>query len=363
MIKKVIRFGLPETNSSSSHSVIISELKNGKNNLEIENGVIYIPSPSNGNFDFGRTSFQAYNDSLSKIVFTIAIYNSTHELEEVLKFLNNLKYIICSYTGATNVIFSSIDKFNEVSKSFYDSDSEYGIIRENLNDSIWEICEIAFGTVDHESHDLVDEIFDDKDSLKNFIFSEDSWLFLGDDGVDVETNISNTFKKYYNLEQEDDNYATIDFSKYGIGKVDIELPNLYLGGHFIRNLLYKKESFLSNLSFNNIDKTLVVGESFRYSPGYPEKNKLVVYSVPIGDQKYLRNVSTIVSHDGELFVYMINEKFYNCASEYLLPYNQELTFEELGSLFLDIIKKYNLKEELDWIRFEMVINTKEFGRL
>ena len=363
MIKKVIRFELPETNSSSSHSVIISELKNSKNNLEINEGIIYIPDPSE--YDFGRTGFQAFNDSLSKIVFTIAVYNSTHELGEVLKFLNNLKYIICSYTGASDVVFESINKFNAVSKTFSDT-NDYGTCCDNdeyLNETIWEICEIAFGRVDHESLDLSEEILENKDSLKNFIFSENSWLFLGDDGINMEIQISEILRKYYCLEQEDDNYASIDFSKYGIGKVDIELPNLFLGGDFVENLLYKKENFLANISFDNVDKTLKLENSFRYSPGYPDKNRLVVYSVPVGDQKGLRNVNTVVSHEGELYIYMINSIFYDSASEYFIPFLHELTFEELGEGFLYIIKKYNLIEEKDWIRFKVEINTKEFGKL
>ena len=364
MIKRVIRFGLPETNSSSSHSVIISELKNNKNDLKIENGTINIPDPSQ--FDFGRTSFQAYNDSLSKIVFTIAIYNSTHELEQVLKFLNNLRYIICSYTGATDVVFESINKFNEVSKTFSDTEDDIEDTEEDFYDRIWEICEIAFGTVDHESRDLVDEIFDDKDSLKNFIFSEDSWLFLGDDGVDMDSSISKTLRNYYRLEQEDDNYATVDLSKFGIGKVDIELPNLFVGdnSNFIKNLLYKKEGILSKISFDNENKTLVIGNAYRYSPGYPEKNRLVIYTVPVGVDRTLRNVETIVSHEGKLYIYMINELFYNSASEYLIQYNPlDLDFIKLGKLFLEIIEKYNLEEEKDWIRLELEINTKEFGKL
>jgi hypothetical protein len=360
MIKKVIRFELPETNSSSSHSVIISELKNNKNDLKIEDGIIYIPDPSEGEFNFGRTGFQAFNDSLSKIVFTIAIYNSTHELEEVLKFLNNLKYIICKYTGATNVVFKSIDKFNSVSRNLDDRDISS---KEDLDDTIWEICDIAFGNVDHESTDLIDEILENRDSLKNFIFSEDSWLFLGDDGVDMETQISDTLKSYYNLEQEDDNYATIDFSKYGIGKVDIELPNLFIGDDFINNLLYKKEGFLSNILFDNINKKLVMRGNYHSYGYYPDKNRLLVYTVPVGDKKDLKNVNTIVSHNGKLYIYMINSIFYDSASGYLISYKNDLSFEELGDCFLDIIEKYNLIEEKDWIRFELEINTKEFGKL
>lgn len=360
MIKKVIRFELPETNSSSSHSVIISELKNGNNNLEIIDGVVYIPSPDD--FDFSRTNFQAYNDTITKIVFTIAIYNSTHELEELMKFLNNLRYIICSYTGASNVVFEAIDKFNEVSKSFSDLDSEYGP-RNNLSDTIWEICEIAFGTVDHESRDLADEIFDDKDSLKNFIFSEDSWLFLGSDGVDMEENILKTLKRHYKLVQEDDNYATLDFTRYGIGTVDIELPSLIINGNFIGDLFFKKDGFLTSIYFDNINKIFKISNSFRYSTGYPTENFLVAYSVPIGDKKKLRNVNTVVSHDGDLYLYFINECFYRNASGYFMSFDDFINYEDLGNHFLKIIKDFDLKEEQDWVRIKIEINTKEFGKL
>ena len=361
MIKKVIRFELPETNSSSSHSVIISELKNGNNNLEIIDGVVYIPNPDD--FEFSRTNFQAYNDTITKIVFTIAIYNSTHELGELMKFLNNLRYIICSYTGASNVVFKAIDKFNSVSKRYKNEDDDFF---EDLDDMLWEICDVAFGSVDHESTDLVYEILDNKDSLKNFIFSEDSWLFLGSDGVDMEENILKTLKKHYKLVQEDDNYATLDFTRYGIGTVDIELPSLIINGNFTGDLFYKKDGFLTSIYFDNTDKIFKINNSYGHGyghSGYPTENSLVAYSVPIGDKRKLRNVNTIVSHNGDLYLYFINECFYRNASGYFMSFGDYINYEDLGNHFLKIIKDYNLKEEQDWVRIKIEINTKEFGKL
>jgi hypothetical protein len=60
---------------------------------------------------------------------------------------------------------------------------------------------------------------------------------------------------------------------------------------------------------------------------------------------------------------MISSIFYDSASGYLISYQNDLSFEELGDCFLDIIEKYNLIEEKDWVRFELEINTKEFGKL
>ena len=188
IIKK--RIGLPETNSSSSHSIVINDLKENKKYLKtlddyIVDDVLIIPDCK---YDFGNTSFSASNDLMKKIMFVIALYTSTSgydssSIVRVAKFLNYLKNVIKSFIGVRDVIFNSLSSFSELvscmDKSDYDA----------LEECIYDYKMTAFGYVDHQSCDLSIELFENIKILKDFIFSEDSWLFLGSDCYDMDGKI------------------------------------------------------------------------------------------------------------------------------------------------------------------------------
>ena len=88
-LKVVYREGLPETNSSSSHSVVItrSESKDiDKNYIPIrEDGTIVIPKYDGEIFDFGRSGFEAHNDFITKAVFVISLSIGCKPLTKFLK--------------------------------------------------------------------------------------------------------------------------------------------------------------------------------------------------------------------------------------------------------------------------------------
>lgn len=134
-MKKLIRKGVFETNSSSSHSIAIAS-EDKEFVLDTiypdQNGTIIIRGD-----EFGWEWFK-HNDAQTKATYAAQQFcNNEYALE-------TLEYVIKEQTGAERVIF------------------------EGLND----------GYIDHDSVGIVSSKADD---LKNFIFNRNSWLFGGND--------------------------------------------------------------------------------------------------------------------------------------------------------------------------------------
>jgi len=125
-----------ETNSSSTHSITITPNSSGiLDTINPINGVI---SLTGGEFGW---EWKKFNSSLKK-----ANYAAVYVRNDVNK-RNMLVDVIKEHTGAKSV---EIDL--------------------NIN-----------GYIDHQSLDIADKAFTDKDSLKNWLFNPESWLFTGND--------------------------------------------------------------------------------------------------------------------------------------------------------------------------------------
>jgi hypothetical protein len=133
MKKRLFRPSVFETNSSSAHSLSIAD-----NTKEFvfdsltpdEDGVIKLYSD-----EFGWGWFK-HNDAYTKAVYVIQSLGLTYLVEDV----------ILKQTGAERV-------------EFHDND----------------------GYIDHQSTDLLSDISDDAEAIRNFIFNKNSWLFGGND--------------------------------------------------------------------------------------------------------------------------------------------------------------------------------------
>lgn len=160
-IKKVERFNLPETNSSSSHSVVINRASiEYSSDIELdEDGDIVLES--------GRCfgwEWKAMNSIKDKLLYVCGIYYNTNsrwgEKSYALKYLDvhkklsMLSRLVCKFTGANGIKFTWINS---------KTDDE------------------GYPEIDHESTCIFDFIIDSKDSLKNFLFNNKSWLFTGND--------------------------------------------------------------------------------------------------------------------------------------------------------------------------------------
>lgn len=135
-MKKLIRRGVFETNSSSSHSVSIGLEKDKEFVLETiypdQDGIVTIPGG-----EYGWEWFK-HNDANTKASYAAQQfrYNDND--------LDTLKEVIMEQTGAEDVLFEGLDN----------------------------------GYIDHDSHGILTP---SKHWLKDFIFNKNSWLFGGND--------------------------------------------------------------------------------------------------------------------------------------------------------------------------------------
>ena len=152
-IRKIVRAKMPETNSSSSHSITISNNIELCENPQLQNLVIesdgWIRFNDQKNFGW---EWEKYNDSYTKSLYvlaTLGMYHKYNPKEEYLELEKIFKEVICDYTGADGVEIK------------------------------------CYPTIDHQSTDTLDtKLLRDKDYLKEFIFNPGSWLFLGNDNDD-----------------------------------------------------------------------------------------------------------------------------------------------------------------------------------
>jgi hypothetical protein len=213
MIKKVIRKNLPETNSSSSHSVVISMdsggiLEKEEWDLDIDDkGVLHIPSFT----DFGREFFRT-NSVLIKLQYLSCHYicglykNRGVFSKRVHKFKTVLKDIL----GINGIIFE--DYVN------YYKDLKDGRI-ESGDENYYE-----FPTVDHNSQDIFDEITESKETIKNFLLNKNTWLYGGSDECREDKKV------YINTELEPPIIGCFSADLGGdIGRVDVEVTENNIG--------------------------------------------------------------------------------------------------------------------------------------
>lgn len=132
IMKRIIRIGMFESNSSSAHTISIA----GKDKQFVldyiypdDQGIIYVHG---GEFGWEWAKF---NDAETKLEYAYQSNVNTSILERIIK----------EKTGATSVIFDGIDK----------------------------------GYIDHQSNGTVNDLSEKE--LTNFIFNKNSWLFTGND--------------------------------------------------------------------------------------------------------------------------------------------------------------------------------------
>lgn len=147
-MNKTIRRGVFETNSSSSHSISISD-------SDINDFLDTIPLTEDGYLVLTGGQFgwewEKYNDALTKAnycaIYAINTYGVDSDKYEMLED------VLKTQTGANGVIL-------DMSVDYGDDNYSY---------------------IDHNSSDAVLSAFDSKESLRQFIFNKNSMLFLGND--------------------------------------------------------------------------------------------------------------------------------------------------------------------------------------
>lgn len=153
-MKKQIRQNVFETNSSSSHSVSIAD--NNKQFvmdnelLPDQDGVIEL---TGGEFGW---DYQKYNDALTKANY-LSVYSRNDEAMR-----NLLIEVIKKQTGAEKVLCLGVDEWESPNHSYIDHQSDV------IEGGAAGVC------------------FDSEETMRQFIFNKNSWLFTGNDNENAD---------------------------------------------------------------------------------------------------------------------------------------------------------------------------------
>ena len=170
-MKKQIRQGVFETNSSSTHSICIAK--------DAELSI-----PKSVNFKFGEFGWEC--DTLQSIqkkadyLYTGLIANDRQEdVDKIVQFLEN------------KGIEVSVEEPIYETRSYTDSDGKLVEYKSGGN----------IGYVDHsyELGEFLDAVCEDENKLMRYLFSELSFIITGNDNddEDVEINVSYPHDEYY----------------------------------------------------------------------------------------------------------------------------------------------------------------------
>jgi len=148
---KKIRNAVFETNSSSSHSISVSDV----NSDELMDNVMVMDENDNVVVEPGEFGWEeeVYNDSVTKASYMLT-YIKNYCGDRESEFEEMLKDVIKEQTGCNDVIF------NESGDKYYN-----------------------YGYIDHQSssNDQLHWVFENKETLRQFIFNRESILETDND--------------------------------------------------------------------------------------------------------------------------------------------------------------------------------------
>lgn len=163
---KKIRYKMPETNSSSSHSLTIfkNDPTKPKCTLTLESdGSVMIPDYSEGDFGWG---WDITTDPGVKACYTISCILGLYQGKTLKREKDRFEKIIKDYTGATRVKYQWYEEAQE--ENHYTSSAKKSALKNFAP------------TVDHQSiYDMYLNISVTDDSMRDFIFSNQSILLIG----------------------------------------------------------------------------------------------------------------------------------------------------------------------------------------
>lgn len=344
-LKKVIRSGLPETNSSSSHSVIISKMAKTDeidflSLLPNEDGIIEIPKPI---VEFGNTEFSSHNSPLVKLQLVLSLVaTNADDAVQLSKLLGWLKTLLCNFTGAKDVRFLGLKEFD----CKYGFDEEYSYF--------WETAGVCFGSVDHQSREsLYKCIFEKNQVILDFIFNPDSWLFLGSDCYDTETLINREVGVYYNLVEA---CASIDFG-YNLGRVDFPLYNYPEFECLSNDVIRGRNSFILNVVFDPDNKKF-----FFINGDKPDNKKLLSLGTHGGFFSYSNEDSIANTGDGYCLIFRSGFLIEKMKPQLTDTLSLDF-FEDVTSWSYINANKDNLVEGIDYMIFKIDINIDDFSNV
>lgn len=178
---KVIRYGIFETNSSSTHAIVVPK------KIKKENYSLY--DSLDHNFSFGRGECRlvdSWDEKLAYIYIVIKDNFQPHISEfkaQVIKIYEEIK-------KSQDTSYSSYIKPQDIFR-YIDDDKNDGNI--TGNDNFVVLCERWGNYVDHSSsidEEFITRIFEDYEFLKRFLFNKESYITIGGDeyrGYNIKT--------------------------------------------------------------------------------------------------------------------------------------------------------------------------------
>ena len=250
-IRIIRRIGMPETNSSSSHAVSISMsgenlIKPGDREWDIEitdDGVLRIP----GGRDFGWEYFKT-NSLQTKLQYLSGIYCSEIKTDRGKKSIFKLKKILKEIFGVKDVEFTWITEYSKRLKEVEDPEDAY----------------YDYPEIDHNSHDIFEEITENFSVIRAFLLSRDSWLYGGNDNSEAPEGF------YSGKPVEEKRVTAIASIEVGgeYGRVDWEIisfpnpvDNSLIDGlndefNILENIYYDDQGEAKSYEFNDSDECL-----------------------------------------------------------------------------------------------------------
>ena len=357
-IKRVIK-GIIETNSSSSHSLILgidNFIKPGDKDwdINIKNRILYIPTCES----FGWEYFK-FNSIQRKLQYLSALFFYEGDISiSAQKDIKKLKSLLCKVFDIDDVIFEWVEEYKK-------NDLINDMRMPEFNPCYTDFSPVL---VDHESRDLKDEILESENTLKSFLFSRNSWVFGDSDSSDAPYG-------FYKEEKENclNSTASIDFP--GLGRIDFRI--YYPGdiSKYISNDL--NNSLFKNYYHNNIH----ILNYFIYD----KKQKIVRLLSSIKEEdidkidldNYLE-YKAIISYKGDYYCIYVQSTngdiFYNtpvkqtnwekAVNSLFQPFERvstfKTTFKEISNKFVEVLDSGLVKEGVDYKLFKINIKQDEY---
>ena len=216
-IREVIRAGgLIETNSSSSHALVICDdvrsfAKPGDKefDLDIRDGVLYVPAGK----DFGW-EYEKSNSCSVKLQYTCALFFNNYRPLHTQKIATKLERLLKNFLGVTKVVFEWEEEYIEQMK-------EDG---EKVRTNFGEYC-LSCPTIDHQSvEDAQESILENNNSIINFIFNKKSWWYGGNDNSS-EAGGGFYSEMYYEDKNSEEDVISVEFGNLGRFDFLVNLEN------------------------------------------------------------------------------------------------------------------------------------------
>lgn len=239
---KTIRYGSFETNSSSTHAIVVPKNVN-KDDYNLYDSLDH-------NYGFGREECRLCYHWDEKLAYTYLVLKELVDDTQLKQFKNNITEIyngLCSFLNG-RPHFTLTDLFD-----YLDSDREDGNI--TGDDSFYVIMDRYGKYVDHsyELKDIgfIERILNDKEFLKRFIFNRKSYITIGGDeyrGYNIKTiGFEYDYDECYYVNEDGERPPKEWYDKNGIIKDKYwdkyrEEYNIMAGGFWDKLKEYEKDN-------------------------------------------------------------------------------------------------------------------------